>query len=389
MPKKDKLALYIFIDALGWEVIKERPFLNDLARTKEPLGTIFGYSSSCDPSILTGKLPQEHEHFSFFRYNPKDSPFAICKWLDFLPKSLTRRGRVRQLMSRFIGKFYGITGYFQIYNMPFKHLSLFDHTEKRDIYKPGGINSGASIIFEYLEARGIPFHASNWRLPEIQRIEALEADLPKREIEFAYLFLGDIDAVMHEHGTQGPEVDSSVSWYDKRLRQTLDLVNQNYDDVEFYVFSDHGMTNTIDNCDLISRINALGFTFGKDYAAVYDSTMARFWFFNENARKSIAEALGEEPRGKILDQATLADYGCDFKDDLYGELFFLLDPGVLLCPSFMGETTLKGMHGFDPYDKDSLASLTSNQKLADPPKRLEEMYDLMKASADRLRPETS
>jgi predicted AlkP superfamily pyrophosphatase or phosphodiesterase len=70
MPKKDKLALYIFIDALGWEVIKERPFLNDLARTKEPLGTIFGYSSSCDPSILTGKLPQEHEHFSFLNRSP-------------------------------------------------------------------------------------------------------------------------------------------------------------------------------------------------------------------------------------------------------------------------------------------------------------------------------
>ena len=363
--KKKKLALYIFIDALGWEVIRDRPFLKDLIKTKAPLGTIFGYSSSCDPTILTGLMPRDHEHFSFFRYAPKNSPFAICRIFDLLPKFLTRRGRVRQLMSRFICKWYGFTGYFQIYNMPFKYLALFDHTEKRDIYKPGGINSGAPIIFQHLEKLGIPYHCSNWRLPEEARIEALEKELPERTIEFAYLFLGDIDAVMHEHGTTGPEVDKSVMGYETRLQKMLDL------------FSDHGMTDTIDNCDLMGRINDLGLTFGEDFAAVYDSTMARFWFFNDRARTAIKAALAEEPRGSVLSEETLADWGCNFEDHMYGELFFLLDPGVLLCPSFMGETSLKGMHGFDPHHKDSLASLMSTQEL--------EMYDLMKASAERLR----
>ncbi|MFT5187438.1 MAG: hypothetical protein ACI957_000452 [Verrucomicrobiales bacterium] len=330
-------------------------------------------------------MPRDHGHFCFFRYNPKDSHFAICKIFGLLPKFLTRRGRVRQLMSRFICKFYGFTGYFQIYNMPFKHLPLFDHTEKRDIYKPGGINSGAPIIFEHLEKMGIPYHSSNWRLPEETRIRELEKEIPARKIEFAYLFLGDIDAVIHEHGSTGPEVDKNVTGYETRLQKTLDLVAEHYEDVEFTIFSDHGMTDTIDNCDLISQINALGLTFGKDFAAMYDSTMARFWLFNDDARTAIEGVLSKETRGRVLDEAALKDYGCDFENDLYGELFFLLDPGVLLCPSFMGETSLKGMHGFDPYHKDSLASLMSTQALETPPKRLDEMYALMKSSAERLR----
>lgn len=383
MPKKKQLSLFVFIDSLGWEVIRQRPFLDDVLVDKGPLGTIFGYSSTCDPTILTGKLPQEHGHFSFFRYNPANSPFRICRWLSVLPKSITRRGRVRQMMSRFIGKFYGITGYFQIYNMPFRYLSLFDYTEKRDIYQPGGINSGATVILDELREKGIPFHCSNWRLPEERRIEALEKELPKQEIEFAYLFLGDIDAVMHKHGNQGPEVDDKVAWYDKRLRKVLDQVKAHYEDVELYVFSDHGMTNVEEECDLKGRIDQLGLTFGEDYAAVYDSTMARFWFFNDTAREKIEAALKEEPQGRILDEATLEDYGCNFPENRYGELIFAVKPGVLINPSFMGETRLGGMHGYDPYDKDSVASLMSNREMDKRPKRLEEMYALMLGAAER------
>ena len=33
--------------------------------------------------------------------------------------------------------------------------------------------------------------------------------------------------------------------------------------------------------DLKARIEQLPLQFGKDYAVVYDSTMARFWFFND------------------------------------------------------------------------------------------------------------
>src|SRR5947209_16258995 len=100
MNQNGKLSLFVFIDAFGWELLQRNSFLDDVLQTKAPLGTIFGYSSTCDPTILTGKLPREHGHFSFFYHNPSGSPFRICRLLRFLPAFVTRRGRVRRLMSR-------------------------------------------------------------------------------------------------------------------------------------------------------------------------------------------------------------------------------------------------------------------------------------------------
>ncbi len=75
MKQLKRISLFVFIDALGWELLKRHSFLDDILITKEPLGTIFGYSSTCDPTIITGKLPRYHGHFSFFYFNPEGSPF--------------------------------------------------------------------------------------------------------------------------------------------------------------------------------------------------------------------------------------------------------------------------------------------------------------------------
>jgi hypothetical protein len=64
---KSKLTLFLFVDAFGWEVLKKNPlFLKGRIKDKMPLKTIFGYSSACDPSIITGKTPQEHGHWNSF-----------------------------------------------------------------------------------------------------------------------------------------------------------------------------------------------------------------------------------------------------------------------------------------------------------------------------------
>lgn len=379
MAKSPKLALFVFIDAFGYELLKREPFLDDLLPHKSPLGTIFGYSSTCDPTIITGLLPRDHDHFSFFAYKPEKSPFALCRLLSILPHSITRRGRVRRLMSRFIKRLYGYTGYFQIYNMPFDKIPLFEYTEKRDLYQPGGINSGARTIFDELRDRKIPFYLSEWWKPEAHNLATLTDDLKQGQIEFAYLYMAQMDAVLHEHGPEAPEGSEKIRWYDKQMRKLLDVAHENYDDVNLYVFSDHGMTFCHEDCDLIPRIDALGLTFGKDYAAVYDSTMARFWFLTDGAEAAIRGALAGESKGDILSQKQLHDWGCDFKHNRYGDLFFLMKPGVLLCPSFMGETHLAGMHGYAPDDKDSTASFATNVKLDTPPKRLEDLYALMEA----------
>jgi len=372
-----KLALFIFIDAFGWEILQRHAFLDEFLTTKAPLDTVLGYSSTCIPTILTGKLPREHGHLSFFRYNPAASPFGVCRALALLPKAITRRGRVRRVLSKCIQRYYGYTGYFQIYNMPFRYLPLFDYSEKRDIYQPGGINHHVPTIFDHLRSTHNAFYLSDWRASEKQNLASLTNTLNEGRVGFAYLYLAAMDAVLHAHGTQSLVVAKKIQWYDDRLRHIVKLAHETYDTVHVYVFSDHGMTDTTDHCDLMAQINRLGLRFGVDYAAVYDSTMARFWFLNPSAQQKIVAVLETETRGQILSEDQLTAYGCDFADHTYGELFYLMSPGTLLCPSFMGETTIAGMHGYEPHHKDSLAMFASNMTPESMPSRLDDLYGLM------------
>lgn len=377
-----RVSLFVFIDAFGWELLKRHPwFLEGELAVRRPLQSVFGYSSTCDPTILTGLMPQEHGHFSFFYHNPSESPFGLCRLLQFLPKSITRRGRVRRMMSRVIRRLYGYTGYFQIYNMPFDRIALFDYSEKRDLYLPGGINSGAPTIFDHLRERGIPFHLSDWQAPEDANVASLDAALCRGEIRFAYLYMAAMDALLHAEGTDSPKVAEKIRQYDAQLRRLLDVARRSYGDVRLFVFADHGMTDVRETCDLKARIDALGLEFGADYAAVYDSTMARFWFFRGGVRDRVEAALAEEAKGRILSRDDLDAFECSFENDKYGELFFLMNPGVLLCPSFMGETPLAGMHGYDPNDKDTHAMFASSVELDECPKRLDDLHGLMMAEA--------
>ena len=371
------LSLCTFIDAFGWEILKQNSFLDDVLITKEPLDTIFGYSSTCDPTILTGKLPRDHGHFSFFAYDPKVSPFHLCTLLKFFPKSITRRGRVRRIMSRLIKRIYGYTGYFQIYNMPFDKIAQFDYTEKKDLYEHGGINSGVPTIFDYIRENKIPFYKSDWQACEEKNLDVLEKEIKKGEIKFAYLYMAAMDATLHQYGAQSKEGKEKIKWYEKQMRRILKVANEEYDSVNLFVFSDHGMTDTIEEYPLMDSINKLDLRFGVDYAVVYDSTMARFWFLNEKGKTEIINALEKENCGKILSKDEMHRYGCDFPNKRYGDLFFLMNPGILLNPSYMGESHMEGMHGYSPDHKDSIAMFASNIKPDPMPKRLDDLYDLM------------
>src|SRR5947207_12572168 len=121
------------------------------------------------------------------------------------------------------------------------------------------------------------------------------------------------------------------------------------------------MANCDECLDLKSTIAALDLKMGRDYAAVYDSTMARFWFFNERARQSIIQQLRQTPQGRIVPDSELERLHCLFPDRHFGELIFLVREGVLIVPSHMGERPIRAMHGYHPDDAQSYAALLTNQ----------------------------
>ena len=358
-----KLAFYVFVDAFGYESYKQHGFMKNTIKDIHPLKTVFGFSSAADPSILTGRYPDEHGHWSSFYYSPKTSPFKTMKYFSFLPKKIFDRWRIRHWLSKIIAKIYRFTGYFEMYNIPFKYLPYFDYLEKQDYFVPGGILQ-TDTIFDHCSENDIPYHCSNWRLPEENNIEIAKNIIQEGNIKFLYLYLPKLDAVMHQYGTEHNKVKEKLLWLEEELIKLLAIAKKTYDEINFYVISDHGMTNITNSVDLISQINKEKLDFGKDYIAMYDSTMARFWFLNNTAKEKITAILSNIKEGYIVPEKELKDMHTFFKDHKFGELYFLMHPGTLINPSYMGSNLLAGMHGFHPNDKSSDALIMANKKIA-------------------------
>ncbi|QVL47470.1 MAG: alkaline phosphatase family protein [Thiocapsa sp.] len=378
--KAPPISIVVFIDALGWEVLKGRRFMEDRLPFRRKLRSVFGFSSACIPSILTGKMPRDHLHWSFFYYSPETSPFKPLRLLGLLPSSLIDRGRVRNLISKLIKRLYGYTGYFQLYNIPFQYVDKFDYCEKNDLFVPGGMNRSQNI-FDHLSHAGVTYHVSDWRKCEEDNLDALKSDLEKGEIAFAFLYMASMDALLHEVGKESPRVDQKLAWYEAQLENVLQIASTHYEQVRLFICSDHGMATVHTSIDLMSKIEALGLVFGRDYTATYDSTMGRFWFHNPTARKPIVALLEQVPEGRILSQEELKRLGCDFEGDQFGELIFLMEAGTLIVPSHMGLKPITGMHGYHPDHPDSDASLLSNVEPPNDPGAITDIFHLMRAES--------
>lgn len=165
---------------------------------------------------------------------------------------------------------------------------------------------------------------------------------------------------MHETGNQSPRIAEKLREYEDWLDELLATANKHYEEVRLYVFSDHGMANCDHLLDLRAIINKLPLEMPRDYTVVYDSTMARFWFETDEARRMVSDALRTVDQGRILEDAELKELRTFFPDRYFGELIFLVKESVLIIPSDMGERPLAGMHGYHPDEPHSYASLLTN-----------------------------
>ena len=380
----------MFVDALGWEIVSKYNFLKDTLVYRKKVEMQFGYSSAAVPTILSGKHPQEHKHFSFFYYNPNKSPFENFKYLKFFfgaglhPKCLFNRGRVRRIISRLTAKMLGYTGYFSLYSVPFNKLPLFDYCEKTDIFASGGL-SPVENLYDILEASGLKFHISDWRKSEEENI-ALAKQAIADDADFVFVYTGAFDAFMHDNVFDSSAIENKLSAYEQKVYSILQTLSNTGKDFNFTIISDHGMTPTSEVCDLMRIVKSLDLKFGKDYVAFFDSTMARFWYptNSQEVKAKIQKALST-CKGHFLSKVEKENYGIDFEDNLYGEDIFITDEGIQISPCDLGPKALNGMHGYMPTAKDSYACMLSNTEPKFEPKHVKDFFALMKSNIEELK----
>jgi predicted AlkP superfamily pyrophosphatase or phosphodiesterase len=373
--RREPLHVFVLIDAFGWELAQRLGFLADVLPYRASLKTVLGYSSGAIPTMLTGKSPAEHGHWNLFYYDPAGSPFRWLRRFLFMPDRILDHRVTRKALKELGRRVLGLGPLFDCC-VPPRLLPWFNWTEKRNIYAPRGI-SGAASIFDRLAAAGRSHHVYSYhRFSDQEILRRARQDIAAGRATFFFLYLSEIDAFLHQHVEDEADVKEMFATYETALREVLTVARTRDPEAGLTILSDHGMTPVRGHHDLARDIEALGLRMPADYLAVYDSTMARFWFFSEHARARIAARLAELTCGRILTIDELQALGLRFPDRRYGDLVFLLEPGSLIASSHFSAPgwTPAGMHGYHPDDPYSDAIFLSNQEPPVPMRTIADAY---------------
>ncbi|MBD3336430.1 MAG: hypothetical protein GF355_13025 [Candidatus Eisenbacteria bacterium] len=360
-----RLVLVILIDALGYDVVRRHGFLEQLCRPPRRVRTVFGYSSSAIPSLLTGAWPRDHGHFAMYARDPRRSPFRRDRWLIKLFGEWLNRPwfMKRRLHPRLVRR--GITGYFSLYEIPPRLLPEWNLCQRRNLFQPGAI-AGFPTMIDDLAARGIPHRIWDWSVPEERGLEELRAAVRRGRDAFLLHYSSALDGIMHAHGTGAPETAGKLEATEAYLTGLVREAHNKYDEVRLFVFGDHGMTDVEGAHDLWSRLPAVGPPRNRGVLYFLDSTMARFWFDDPARRGEVEAILAGEECGRIMPVEEERELGIYFPDRRYGELIFLMHPGQIIVPSFMGRAPVAGMHGYHPDHRGSDTTLLTNTKVEHP-----------------------
>ena len=139
------------------------------------------------------------------------------------------------------------------------------------------------------------------------------------------------------------------------------------------LLSDHGMLDVCETLDVMGVLARLSCRWPRDYVPFFDSTFARFWWRSAAARGEVRGALEGLGGGRWLADDELARAGALFPGRDYGEDIYLLDPGVLMLPSFMGSSRLAAMHGYDAAHPEMAALLCASDPVPEDVRHLKDV----------------
>jgi hypothetical protein len=271
-----------------------------------------------------------------------------------------------------------ITGYCEVYQIPEEILPLVDTCAKRSWYVTRGLGEVESI-FDVWTRSGTDYEVSGYPTSDAESLRRVAEGIRRDPKPVYFLHLYDTDAFLHGCCTDAGAIRAVLDRYEQALDGIRAGAQAGGATLDLYIFSDHGMTPTVGEYDVMREIEALGLAVGRDYVPLYDSTMARFWFVEPRAESRVVEVLRSLRCGRVLAEEELRGLGVYFPDHQFGKIVFLMNPGWIINPSHMGTTAPRGMHGFHP-DEDPWADamLLSTRPVPEHVRHIADLFDLMR-----------
>ncbi|MBI4439678.1 hypothetical protein HY638_01790 [Candidatus Woesearchaeota archaeon] len=334
-----KKIIAFFIDALGPDLITPdaMPFLCRLMKENPhyEMSSILGYSGAIHPSIWTSTYPEEHNKWSTVIRSQSPKKGLKDSILGNLPDAVSRPANYLLHYSR-------LSRSSILPSISPKHIQFFSKSDY-DYYHAVKEVNGIRTLFSFIPAM---YHFYN----SVENI----TPIINSKSELDVYFTGHLDHFSHLHLASLGKMKGLLRKIDSKLQEMFSFYKMRFPGCHFIVFSDHGQDIIKKRVDVKSAVEPLGLKFGTDYIAAYDSTMARFWVFNEKAKMLIGRAMSNIGYGTVLDKKARQKYGIGFKHNIFGDIFFLLKPGCEIYPNFYHnylKNNVQGMHGYIPESR--------------------------------------
>jgi len=354
--------LYIMIDGLGFDVLSSNkaPSLTQLGESShiKRLETLLGYSCGIYSSIFTGLQQQDHGIWTEYYYSPHRQT-CFSKALRLLPSERLRR----------IGKFGLSYALLQLSGRRVENPGV--PVEVDSFFKKWRIDvttlpfikiPHVSSIIETMERLGHQWKYVYWKsLLQTEISEKRLDDLD--DCSSLFILLGDMDTAGHRYGPFSEAYDLCLRRFDAKIGALVGKLLKRHPDLRVFVFSDHGMTSCTKRLNLERIVKQLGLRQPDDYLAFYNSTIANFWLFTRVAKRRMEDRLSKVAEGHVLQVDEVRRYGLDFAHNLYGDIFFVVKPGVRICPDYFNPTGIHGagIHGYEPEDASTCAFMVGDQ----------------------------
>lgn len=344
-------------------------------------GIIPPFSYEPDASYLCGHYPEETNSGTHFWFGPDDSPYAYLHRFDTI---LDRMPRFVQLGVR-----RGLRiRHFATARIPFKLLPYFDKVRKCAPFEDEFCEF--PTIFDLLgreEKRWVYIGAPVSSAKSDEVLAKLQRTLLKR-VDFILLFIGDLDEIGHKYGPASKEYYNGVKGMRKVAQQAIEYIERRIGKTRILVFGDHGMVPISQTIDIQKQLKNLKCKPIQDYVYFLDSTLARFWFFNKQARQEVTELLESVRGGSVITNEERCEYKINYPHNRFGELIWWANGGTLILPNFwQGRNPVKGMHGYRKDVTDNHAGfllMDPNLKTTKELKEPVDMVDIFATMVDML-----
>lgn len=362
----------VFIDGLRGDWAERMPFVRSIAPIK-PLQTELGYSIACHATMYTGLPPQEHGLWFVWLRDEERSPFP--HWLrnvpsraDMLPLRIAaHKAFVAPLRDKYPRGYFGVP---RLVNVPLRHWPGLWVSEEQ-FWSDEGYTAGGPTIFELARRKGLQFRTIGLDRGGNHLKSVQSAVVADEDLEWVYLFFGEVDHAAHATGGIGSHFDSTLAAVDAAIEARCNEVSNIYGSFDFLLFSDHGHRVVEKYVDIYDRVDQ-GFLTAVPH--VVDTNYARFWPADDHAAKRLVRELGRTvPEGRVLLEEELRSWGCNFPDNRYGDVVFYLDVPCAFAKTAWGwSRSQRSIHGYLPSYDDMCGTAVTT--LSSVPKNLKDIF---------------